>query len=235
MSNKENIKRILWHEVGHLCARVVIKENHEGTEITHLNIGHINIIDDKAFNWNGEVAFNPPTIIENDSIIALSLISLISGCIFETTYFNEIINDKREINDCFSSNKYHLGNKDHYDYYDIISQILDKYSFRGKKDVVDFLCNFFKEVSKSLILKKEFIEELDVIIDEEAETINQDFELPREESFEFIYEGDNLKNLIEKVKEVMEKYNYSESINNLKDIFITQLEVFKKKYPNETL
>lgn len=102
LSNLLEIKRILWHELGHLCVRLVMNDKIENHSITSLNVKYTNYIGEDKFPWSGSVNYNPATKVDDDLVVAYTMISLFTGCVFETIYFNEIIgNTDKKVEDCF--------------------------------------------------------------------------------------------------------------------------------------
>lgn len=110
---------------------------------------------------------------------------------------------------------------------------MSNYSFRGKMDAVEFLVGFKSIIKEQLILKNDFIYELDEVIHLEAEFLKHLFESPRKGSFNYSYEGDRLAELSETVNILMTTFDVDKIIEELKDTFLEQLEFFKNKYPVE--
>jgi hypothetical protein len=238
MSISEDIKRILWHEMGHLCVDILKKEDHNQLEVNLLNLSFTDHHDD-LFKWSGYVEILPSLpfidIPKNHSLMAYSLISLGAGCIFETIYFNEIKGDESmKFEDSFSFNKESIGNGDWRNYEEIMFKMRELYpNFRGKIDLLEYMgTGFLKIVHDTFFTLSDFIIKLSHIIDEEVIKIEGKFTKhnPSTGEFSYNYSGEDLNHLIQKIIPLMDNNGFRYELKNIHDTFIINYSVYIDKY-----
>lgn len=236
MGLTNDIKRVLWHEMGHFCIDVLKPYHHEEYYVNQIAIQYKKRNDD-LIAWFGHVEMLPTIkwhlIPQDASFMSYSLLSLVSACIFETFFFVEVLKEERKLKDCFSLNKTVLGNKDYHHYHEIISQTrqLHEY-FRGHLDVNRFLeFEFIEIIKKEIDVRKDFFKALETIIDQQASTIEQEFTLKKMPSpYSFLIENEELEKLKTEVIELSEKYGFTETVLDLRNRFMEEYDSYIKKY-----
>lgn len=237
MSVSEDIKRILWHEMGHLCVDLIKIESHNYLSINQVALGHQNYVGDQ-FNWNGYVEMQPAIPFEdipNDfSVLAYSLISLQAGCIFEMIFFKKILKDSStNFEDCFSIKKDALGNGDRRSYSEILSAILKTNpEFRGKKDVLKFIeKEFVHKVKDRFFGLDDFIKKLDVLVNKEVIKIEGNYNENKDRGdYSYNYTDDELIGLSKNVKVVIDEFQFRENLKEIHDYFVASYSKYLDKY-----
>ncbi len=236
MSVSDDIKRILWHEMGHLCVDTIKIETHNNLKVNLLNL---TVANDGLFKWSGFVEMLPSLPFKdipiNHSILAYSLISLQAGCVFETIYF-QIIKENSSINfgDCFSFNRECIGNGDWTNYHEILSKIREIHpEFRGKLDLNGYLeIDFSRLVNIALFKLSEFITKMNEIIDNEVIKIEKDF-TGRDGAhgiYSYNYSGDELTELINRIIPLMNELGFRDTLMELHESFIKKFSDYIDKY-----
>ncbi|PHN94445.1 hypothetical protein CSC80_03570 [Maribacter sp. 6B07] len=239
MSLRNDIERIVWHEMGHFVIDVHKPKHHPDYCVNEIVVEH-NKRSDSYTSWSGYVKMLPTKkyalIPEDPSFMSYSLISLISGCIFETIYFADILNVAKEIDDCFSFKPSAMGSRDYNSYYNIITHSRSRYeNFRGNKDVNAFLEFDFKDLVKNEISKnKDFILSIKNVIDSVVLRIEKDFLANNEPSpYDYRISEEALDELKAEVLEISGDKGFSELIVKLRDNFTEQYTGFIEKYNSE--
>ncbi|UGU14251.1 hypothetical protein LS482_11055 [Sinomicrobium kalidii] len=140
MSVLNDIKRIVWHEFGHLCVNSIMVKSVKDIDlnIARLTIHYLNMVD--GAKWGGCVQVLPDPgyerAVKNLNYFSLKSISLFSGCLFETLYLNVIQGLDKGIFDCFCNKSNCTGIGDFYTYNSLISELLKQKDREGGSKVV---------------------------------------------------------------------------------------------------
>ena len=98
MSNLEQIQSILWHEIGHLCVDILLVNEHPEISINKLVITNAEC---EIKQWCGHIDLAPEElltfdqILKKNSLLYFSLLSLVSGCLFQTNLGQENFSFKK--------------------------------------------------------------------------------------------------------------------------------------------
>ncbi len=222
--------------MGHFCVDIQKSIHHKDYYVNELSIKYKTRNDDNI-EWYGLVQMLPTIkwveIPKDSSFMAYSLISLTSACIFETIYFNNILNESKKLDDCFGLKNQCLGKGDWNSYHNILSEMRKLHEYiRGKKDVNQFMEIDYVEIIKEKIDKMvEFQQALVEIINPLAEKIEKDF-LSKDSPSPYCYKisGEALNSLREEVFKVSNEYGFSTVVSELRIILIDNYNSFIKKY-----
>ena len=239
MNLTKNINRILWHEIGHFCIDIQKVKYHSDYCVNKIKIAYKRRNDD-LIPWYGYVEMLPTTkwelIPKDPSFMAYSLISLISGCLFETIYLTEILKESRELKDCFSFTKNAVGRGDFNSYHEILTQTRKLHEYlRGKNDFNNFIEFEFKNIVTDKIYKiEEFFVALKKIIDPIAIDIEKDYLIKNSSSpYEFEIIGKYLESIKNEILEISKQAGFSNLIEELREHFIEQYQHYITKYKVE--
>jgi hypothetical protein len=149
-----DLQRLLWHEFGHLCIDIISTDENPNYQIEQLSV---------TFNahalhkWNGYVKVVPSikfdVLVEDEIKVSYSMITLLSGCIFQTIYLREIEKQIVEFDDCFSLKDRSAGFHDKLYFGEIGSQYRMK--FGNRADYTNFIEVELKETLYNQILNNE--------------------------------------------------------------------------------
>lgn len=230
MSLNNQIKRAVWHEVGHVCIDIIKPTHHEDYEVTEFCVKYQQRSDDLP-SWGGFVKMLPTIkyleIPKDPSFMAYSLMSLCGGCIFETKHL------KTDLNECFSNNMKCLGFGDWHKYKGIVSATSDLYPyFRGNKEVFQFIeFDYVKLVQDEILKLTYFFKELEKIVNKISFEIEKDFSSNEKPSpYSFLIDKEELEKLKTEVAEISEKYGFTETISAVRERFMEEYESFVEKY-----
>ena len=225
----EQIREIVWHEIGHLCLDIILvkKIKSKKLKITELQIHHLNVIDGPK--WGGHVEVLPgPSYIEvvkDINYFGLKLLTLYSGCLFQNLYHKKILKNDYEIKNCFCLREGCIGRKDWSDYNSLVSEFTaycdKKNSIRGNKEIFQF----FESYPKSLKFYNFFIKCINKIVLELSDKIELDY-INKEKPAKYCYpiKEQELLKLRKKLHWLVCIFIYPQ--------VIIQCYKFKKSYPN---
>ena len=226
-----DIQRIIWHEIGHLSIDILKVESVKDIVINKLNISHINNISG-TFNWFGCVEILPEIayskIPEDRKVFAFYLVSLVSGCIFETVYLTVYLGKDKSLVNCFDNKENCLGQQDYRDYQEIISNFYKLYDHhRGDMKLYSFLINdFIQNYFEKILEWKGFFDKIKTIVEEEAKIILEKY---REKPGNFTYDltDELLVSLIDKVRSVILDSKFDGFVESTITNFIEFIEPYK--------
>jgi hypothetical protein len=234
MKELENIKRIFWHELGHLCVDIIKEKRIPELYINNLNISYSNEMG-LPFKWTGYVEALPKLpyleIAKEDNKFAYSLIGLVSGCVFETIYFHNFLkeNDKN-FKDCFCMKGDCIGNGD----WSSLNQILSKFrglypKTRGNVGLFEFLEEGFLITYSEVVEKMEdFFIALKEIVDFESKSIFDNFQASGSPaSYSHNISGKPLKKLTDKLRPLVYEYGFVEVVTSTSEKIIGKIKVYQ--------
>ncbi len=162
MVYQNDLKRILWHEFGHFFVDLLFTNQFPTYEIECLQLTlHRNCINGKC--WGGGIKVKPEIKLEevllDQDAISFQILSLFSGCIFESIFLKDNESLLKLFDKCLCSENSCTGKKDR----QLINSILLK--FTNNRELTEYLRNdlpthYFDRISKN----KKFIKELESLI-----------------------------------------------------------------------
>ncbi|GMN07488.1 hypothetical protein MTsPCn5_28770 [Croceitalea sp. MTPC5] len=230
MSLYEEIKRAVWHEMGHLCIDIIKPTHHIDYAVKEFCIKYRQRRDDLP-SWGGFVKMLPSIkyleIPKDSSFMAYSLMSLCGGCIFETRHLGG------DLKDCFGQDLKSVGSGDWRAYKGIVSTSsrIHPY-FRGNKEVFQFIeFDYVKLVQDEILKLTYFFKELEKIVNKISSEIEKDFSSKGKPSpYSLLIDNEKLEKLITEAAEISEKYGFTETISALRERFMEEYESFIEKY-----
>lgn len=221
MEKINDLKRVLWHELGHFCIDLLnLKHRIAGFRVSYHNkaIGN---------SWGGGVKVEPPIIfdeiIEDIEKVSLEIVSLISGCMFQTIFMNKYLNQNVQLkNDCFALYDRCAGKDDYHKFLILTSKLFTKYE--RKKELVSYSkVDIFEDYFELLNENQEFLEEMNKLIDEISNKINQEFqESGYNCDFQYCFNFEELESLEVRINRIMVETSFKNSVFRL-------IESFKEK------
>jgi hypothetical protein len=234
MEELENIKRIFWHELGHLCVDIIKVEKIDGLYINKLNISHNN---DRGlpFNWTGFVEALPEMLYEEipkeDLKFSYSLMGLVSGCIYETIYFQFFSNENhRTFEDCFCMKGDCIGNGDWRFFHEVLTSFRGIYpKTRGNIDLFEFLEEKFIKIYLAEVTKmKDFFNALKEIVNFQSQIIFDDFHATaRTDDYSFDISNEILTELIDRVKPLVYEYGFVEVLESMSKMILEKIKPYQ--------
>ncbi|MEM7487146.1 MAG: hypothetical protein AAF348_18215 [Bacteroidota bacterium] len=230
MSLNDEIKRTVWHEMGHLCIDIIKPIHYKDYAVREFCIKYLQRSDDLP-SWGGFVKMLPTIkyleIPKDSSFMAYSLMSLCGGCIFETRHLGG------DLKDCFGHDLKCVGSGDWHAYKGIVSTSsrLHPY-FRGNKEVFQFIeFDYVKLIQEEILKLNYFFDALEKMANQISSEIEKDFSSKEKPSpYSFLIDNEKLEKLIIKVAEISEKNGFTETISTLREKFIEEYESFIEKY-----
>ncbi|WP_298143248.1 hypothetical protein [Flavobacterium sp.] len=166
MVYQNDLKRILWHEFGHFLIELLFTNQFPTYKIECLQLTlHRNCINGKC--WGGGIKVKPSINLEevplDQDAISFQILSLFSGCIFESFFLKDNKCLLKLFDKCLCSENSCTGKKD----LDFIHAITNRIPlhYKDKTELNKYLNNDFKTHYFHLISKNEqFIKELESLI-----------------------------------------------------------------------
>lgn len=225
MEFERDLHRVIWHEFGHMCIDILKIKNYTSLMIDSVSFKyHSNALP--PYKWGGQVSVKPSIKFEklvlNIEFTAFAILSLISGCIFQTIYFYKIIGNKSiTFQDCFDIKKGLCGQSDYITLLSITIEFRKKYGYN--KDSVLFIEKELQNIYLGMIMKnEEFISKINNLITEYKEIIINKYK--GEESFEYILDNEQIVNLRQSLYEIMNETNFIKQIETLKNQLVEKLK-----------
>ena len=194
-----DLKKIIWHEIGHFCIEIISSNS----------IIEFRIEKNNDSVWSGGLK-NDNTVkidglVEDIDQAIMEILSLFSGCIFQTIYSVEY--EKKEVsflNDCFNI-------KDHgCDDYFKLKNIYDKLRESYKIGMHSF--NYINDEYIKLIIKNSsFIKKINNISNNLNDTILDDFKkklILSETNYSFVLKNDELDSLKINLENIISETNF---------------------------
>lgn len=219
MDFSTDLLRVLWHELGHFCIEIIATDENKDYQIDRFYVSfHEAAISDEK--WGGAIRTMPITkfdeLINDPHKTAYAYISLISGCIFQTIFYNEIDEKELNFNSCFGLSKNCAGLGDLRKFNEIFSMYLQKYGNREKH--VMYICRDLPQICEEHILEnKNFLNQLNALAIRERDIILQEFNAAEnKDDFYHHNDGGSIENLRNEVREILQNTGIYETIYSLK-------------------
>ncbi|TBW26963.1 hypothetical protein [Gramella sp. KN1008] len=230
-SEIEEIRKIFWHELGHLCTNIFKTEKYPKYNISLLNISFTNERS-RLFKWHGHVDTLPPipheNLVENLNLLTYSLMGIISGCVFQTVYSVKVLgNADLNYDSCFCHTNNCIGSGDFNSFHAILSQLRKRYpQLRGNRNFsqyseVDLPNAFLNELAKN----NDFIIGMTEIAEKHCSGIYDLYlKQGKDVNLSFNLENGKIEHLIEELRPILVKCKFPEVINKYSDNFLDSLK-----------
>lgn len=229
MKDIEEIKSILWHEIGHLLIDLFLVNSHSDISISKVVIRNYEC---KNIKWCGYVDLIPSEklkyneVVKNDSLTAFKFLSLVSGCLFQS----EFATIKLDFKDCFAFKNTAIGKGDHDQFYQIPFKLREAYdiSEEDKKKFYQKLDKIvFQEYPKEILKLDKFISEMYKFIAYLGKVIITDFNSKsNKEEYSFIIQDEFLVEISEKLIEIMKVNGFTELLNSLHQELVDTIQKY---------
>ncbi len=154
-------------------------------------------------------------LINDPNKTAYAYISLMSGCVFQTIFYNEI--DEKEVNlkYCFGLGKNCAGLGDLRKFNEIFSMYLQKYGNR-EQHVMCINRDLLQTYEQCILENKDFLNQLNALAIRERDIILKDFNAA-ENKDDFYHHNDAIaiENLKSEVRQILQDTGLYKSINYL--------------------
>jgi hypothetical protein len=233
MENLDEVKSILWHEIGHLLIDLLIVNSHSDIIVSKVVIRNY---DCENFDWCGLVDSSPKEkleyseVVKSDSLIAFKFFSLISGCIFQSEFDATTLKFKN----CFAFKKNAIGKGDYSKFYEISYKLRDTYKVLedDKKKFYQKLDEIVLEKYPREILKLEkFTTEMKKFIAYLGKIIITDFNSnSNQDRYSYVIAGEFLNSISEQLLKIMKTNGFITLIEGLhQELVLTiQKHIIKK-------
>ena len=218
MKELEEIKSILWHEIGHLLIDLLLVNYHSDISISKLVIRNY---DCENIKWCGYVDLTPSEkleyneVVKSDSLSAFKFFSLVSGCLFQS----EFATIELDFKDCFAFKSTAIGKGDHDQFYQIPFKLREAYdvSEEDKKKFYQKLDEIvLQEYPKEILKLERFIKEMHNFIAYLGKVIITDFNgNSNKDEYSFIIQDEFLDKISEKLIDIMKVNGFTELLNSL--------------------
>lgn len=220
MEITNDLKRILWHEIGHFCIDLLDSASNPDFQIDSFVVSyHENAIS--YHKWAGRVKTLPGLkfgeLIKDNDKTSFAILSLISGCSFQTIFLKEFLKCNIIFCRCFCKQDKCVGQDDNYKFYDILSRLRNKYIENER--LMKFLELELFDAFYSLIVKnQEFlnkINELVIIFSDKIFDVYQ--QSGNKDEFHYPFDENELQILKEEVSIIMTESLFKEEAINFKE------------------
>lgn len=226
------IKKIIWHEIGHLCVDIILIQriSFENFYINELQIFKIPRLSENC--WGGQVEILPDIgyerSVQNLDYLTLKLITLTSGCIFETLFSTEFLKEKcLNFENCFGMNHSCKGRGDFNKYNELISRLIadcDKKEgkiIRGNSELVNFIYSYIPKTFLEIVQKnKSFLTSVGKEVDKLAQLVKLDFENQNKpDNYCYKINSSELNSLLNIFRKIILKDKFEDNLNIVYDRF----------------
>ncbi len=220
METQIDIRRILWHEMGHFYIDLIDTAHNRNYFIDDFGISyHEDAITEHK--WAGSVKTLPEikweSLVEDIEKTSFTLLNLISGCIFQTYYLRNFLNKNIDYNECFCFGNNCAGRGDIKKYENLIHHITIKYGekFHLKNFLYIELPKTYYEniLKKTLFLNKtnELAKTYCTII---LSRLNQ---MENQNNFKYYFKDNGLDLLKEQLNSIIDESDFKKDIIEFKE------------------
>jgi len=164
-------------------------------------------------------------VVKDNYLTAYSLISLVSGCFFQSKLGPENL----EFEECFCRKKKAIGREDFYKYHNMTFRLRRRYPLldANKNTFLDRLELIQDEFKTELLKLEDFQTEISKVISHEVEKIHSKFSaLNKPKRFSFHYEGEELQTLSDVILETMKNYGMTDLLTTTAEKIIENINQF---------
>lgn len=223
-----DLKRILWHEMGHFVVDLVEEKYNQNNHIDDVWVSYHKYAN-SDHKWAGGVQTLPEINIETTSKeidkASYTLLNLISGCLFQTYFLKEIQKENVNFNDCFSYSRFSAGRGDFYKFDTLISYIRKKYGENEK--LKTFLGKELKEdYRQNLIKNANFLNKTKGLIENYSNLILKKHQQYKENTeFKYSFKNEDKLELLKKeINYILKKNNFDFEIEKIKNKIKEKIE-----------
>lgn len=197
------MRSIYAHELGHLILDSIKTELWQEIEINKFHVKYINPADD-TFPFTGYVEVSPKykaqDISSDPKKTFLSILSLSSGCIFQSEYERIAFDSNSEFSDCWSLAPNAIGKGDFGEAGALASEFrrANKFSKSYTNKLLKLEFDIASKHSRFIRGMQQLIIEFSEIVEKQS----ADFESYFDECKEITLQGESLKQLIDQIKEL---------------------------------
>lgn len=228
MDFSEDLQRVLWHEFGHLCVDLLESEANLNFLVDDFFVRY-NVYAISNHKWGGGVRMVPSVkfsvLVEDLDKTSFSLLSFTSGCVFETVFRNEFLQNKVFFEDCFSNKSGCAGNGDFMNFFTTSSELRKRYG--RNQDFIKFSeTELFDIYYNKIIANKAFLEQLNELVIKNRNVILEDYDKSdNKNDFFYYFSKEDLEILKIQVIEIMSKTLFNEVILELKETIRSKIEI----------
>ena len=220
METIKDIKRILWHEMGHFFIDLLEIKINGNFYVENIWISYVKDAT-SDHKWAGGVKTLPEikweAIVKDIEKTSFTLLNLISGCLFQTYFLKEVLKENVNFYDCFCFHNSCAGGGDIRKFHKIINLIRDIYGenlslriFLEKELIEAYYMNFLKS--------KIFLNSTNELVNRYSNTILEKF-TQYEDKFKFHYsfKENRMESLKAEAKTILNKSSFELDILALKE------------------
>ncbi len=216
------LRGTFWHEIGHLVADIILKKDYHSIIIESFEINydeHTQRTGGKVVIKDGDNKFNP--VFTDFKQVTIYSISLISGCLYQTFFFQKNDYFDYPFEKCFSDDYKSGGFKDFQQFKNLINQELKLNLIN--EETKDRIINFFKKDVKKIFYEELndniiFYNGINSIIDKHVCEILKNIDLLK--PYNYKLELCKLKIFISEVDSLIENSNFEHVISNTINIVL---------------
>ena|SRR5690606_31097798 len=210
----EDLKRVLWHELGHLCIGILFCEKNETYFNSSLEVSYFEL----AHKWGGKVSKNKidksKDLIQDIDNALLAIIDLGMGCVFQTLYINEILNKEESLSKCLCYQSGCPGADDIQKMGFIVVLLRENYV---RKNIS--LLDFFNKCYELICGNKMFIKSIMNLVEKYSDFIIEEYNKQgKSREFKYIISDKELDELEEEVKTIILNNSFDSNVIIMKNL-----------------
>lgn len=212
----EDLKRVLWHELGHLCIGILFCKKNETYFNSSLEVSYFELA--LKHKWGGKVSKNitvpSKDLVQDLDNALLAIIDLGMGCVFQTLYINEILNKEEGLLKCLCYKSDCPGADDIQKMGFIVVLLRENYV---RKNIS--LLDFFNKCYELICDNKMFVKSIVNLVDKYSNLIIKEFNKQgKSREFKYIISDKELDELEEEVKTIILNTSFDSNVNIMKDL-----------------
>jgi len=224
MDLEADLERVLWHELGHLFIDIIQCEELKNYSVDFMFVGYID--NAKGDNkWNGGVRIEPSTkfeeIVKDFNLTSYAILSLMSGCIFETVFRVNNGNKEALFEKCFCMGPQCAGLMDSKQFYQLNIEFRKFYGYRVR--YVEFIEKelnviYFKKLQEN----NSFLSDVDSLSKKLKATVLKSF-YSSNSNFVYQFVGEELESIKKEIIVLLDKSNYRSIFKEILAIIVSEI------------